>query len=388
LAHVSRNVHAVQDALGRPLVVENVSSYLSYEDSRLSEWEFLRALVERTGCKLLFDLNNVLVSAKNHGYDPHDYLEGVPKSAVWQLHLANHDDRGHYKFDSHRGPVPSELWELYEASLARFGAVSTLIEWDTDVPEWAVLVAEQREAKRRCDAFLALERPRNVEEEPRQDPGAKLRIAAPPKLDLEGTQRLLWDVIVWPTGADSFVEKLDEQERRTLNACFTHQGALSRVERLQIYAESYFYRLLEVLAELFELTRALIGPGRFHNLVTDYLLARPSTNPDVRRVGEGFEAFIAGHDVSRSVPHLAADSTVSGPSSSSARMNERWTAFRSSRTLPSQRPLSSRRSAWDDQRLRVPFCSLSSFRKCSARSSMSSGRSRSGGSASGKTARR
>lgn len=154
LRRLTENVDKVQTCLGRPLVLENVSSYVGFNDSEMSEWEFLSEVVHRTGCKLLLDLNNVVVSAANHGFHVREYLEGIPVGCVQQFHLANHSDLGHYKFDDHRGSVPSEVWALYEDALRRFGAVSSLVEWDEDVPDWEVLRAEQQQAKARAAAVL------------------------------------------------------------------------------------------------------------------------------------------------------------------------------------------------------------------------------------------
>ena len=146
LTLVVERVTQVQEHLARPLVLENVSSYVAYVHSEMPEWEFLAEVTRRSGAKILLDLNNVIVSAKNFGFDPRAYIEGIPQDAVWQFHLANHTDRGHYKFDSHRGPVPEEVWALYRHALRRFGPISTLVEWDEDVPAWDILRAEARRA--------------------------------------------------------------------------------------------------------------------------------------------------------------------------------------------------------------------------------------------------
>ncbi len=154
LTRISENVARVQHQLRRPLVLENVSSYVGFQTSTMSEWEFLSVLSERTGCKLLLDLNNVVVSARNHGFKSSDFLHALPTDSVWQFHLANHEDREYYKFDSHAGPVPSSVWDLYKQALQRFGRVSSLVEWDEDIPEWSVLKEQQRKASALADEFL------------------------------------------------------------------------------------------------------------------------------------------------------------------------------------------------------------------------------------------
>lgn len=149
LAVVCRNLDRVQTRLGRPLVLENVSSYVAFNHSSMSEWKFLSELAKRSGCKLLLDINNVVVSATNHEFDPRAFVDGVPSDAVWQFHLANHESRRHYKFDSHIGRVPAEVWQLYEYAVSKLGRVSTLVEWDDEIPDWEVLRDQQREAARR-----------------------------------------------------------------------------------------------------------------------------------------------------------------------------------------------------------------------------------------------
>lgn len=148
LRMVASHVGRAQETLGRRLVLENVSSYVGFQTSEMTEWEFLSEVCSRTDCSLLLDLNNVVVSAKNHQFKPEAFLAGVPHDRVWQFHLANHSDRGHFKFDSHAGAVPDEVWQLYETALRRFGRVSSLVEWDEDIPDWTTLRGEQRKAQK------------------------------------------------------------------------------------------------------------------------------------------------------------------------------------------------------------------------------------------------
>jgi uncharacterized protein (UPF0276 family) len=146
LGHVATRVAAVQDRLGRPLLLENPAAYVASRDSTMSEWEFLAALCRRAGCGVLLDLNNVWVSSRNLGFDPDAYLAGIPAERVGYLHLAGHTDRGRYLLDSHAAPVPPEVWRLYRGALGRFGGVPTLVEWDDAVPPLEVLIGESRRA--------------------------------------------------------------------------------------------------------------------------------------------------------------------------------------------------------------------------------------------------
>jgi uncharacterized protein (UPF0276 family) len=147
LAHVVERVRAVQDRLGRQILLENVSSYVTFPDSTLTEWEFLAEVARRADCGILLDVNNVYVSARNHGFDPLDYLNGLPSERIGQIHLAGHTDKGTHLLDTHVGPTPEGVWELYRRTLLRHGPIPTLIEWDEGVPELPVLVAESRKAR-------------------------------------------------------------------------------------------------------------------------------------------------------------------------------------------------------------------------------------------------
>ena len=143
LAHVCDRVDAVQEALGRELLVENVSSYLAFAASTIPEWEFVAAVARRTGCRLLLDVNNIHVNAVNHGFDADAYVAAMPADAVAEIHLAGFDASGPCLIDTHGAPVAPEVWALYRRTIDRLGPRPTLIEWDTDIPAFAVL---QREA--------------------------------------------------------------------------------------------------------------------------------------------------------------------------------------------------------------------------------------------------
>ena len=147
VAHVAERVARVQDCLDRQILLENVSSYVTYTDSRVSEWEFLSAVAERADCWILLDVNNVYVSAHNHGFDPLAYLDGVPSERVRQIHLAGHSHNGSLIIDTHDHPVPNPVWDLYVEAIARLGPVSTMIERDDDIPPLEVLLEELAQAR-------------------------------------------------------------------------------------------------------------------------------------------------------------------------------------------------------------------------------------------------
>ena len=147
LDHIADRVHQVQDILGRPLTLENVATYVSFRQSEMTEWEFIAELTKRTGCWLLFDVNNVYVSAFNHEFDAQDFLDGIPRDRVVQFHVAGHTHNETHIIDTHDAEVCPEVWDLYRAALRRFGPVSTMIERDDNIPEFAELLGELEMAR-------------------------------------------------------------------------------------------------------------------------------------------------------------------------------------------------------------------------------------------------
>lgn len=148
IGHVAARVMRVQEFLGQQILLENVSSYVSYRASTVTEWEFLAEVARRADCLILLDVNNIYVSARNHGFDPLAYLGGVPGERVQQIHVAGHDDCGNHVIDTHASPVCNPVWELYGEALRRCGAVPTMIERDDRIPPLADLVAELETARR------------------------------------------------------------------------------------------------------------------------------------------------------------------------------------------------------------------------------------------------
>ena len=167
LRHTAERVRRVQDFLGAPLLLENPSSYVEFAGSSMTEWEFLARLTEAADCGLLLDVNNVYVSAYNHGYRPEDYLNGIPFDRVAQMHVAGHTHQGTHIVDTHIGPVIDPVWELAREAYRRAPGTSLLLEWDAEIPPFEDVHREALKAT----AFVA----------PRQtDRRASSRRAAPP----------------------------------------------------------------------------------------------------------------------------------------------------------------------------------------------------------------
>jgi uncharacterized protein len=147
LRHVVRRVQQVQDFLGRRILLENVSSYIAYRPSELTEWEFLGQIAREADCEILLDVNNIYVSSVNHGFDPLTYLQAMPVARVRQLHLAGHSRHDGYIVDTHDAPIAAPVWELYRSACARFGPVATMIERDANIPPLSELVSELDRAR-------------------------------------------------------------------------------------------------------------------------------------------------------------------------------------------------------------------------------------------------
>jgi uncharacterized protein (UPF0276 family) len=145
---VVRNVQQVQDALAQRILLENVSSYVEFNGSQMTEWQFLREVCDQADCLLLLDLNNIHVSAVNHGFDAQEFMRAMPAARVRQIHLAGHTDHGDHLVDTHDHPVADPVWALYAQAVQRFGPVATMIERDDHIPPLAELVAELDVARR------------------------------------------------------------------------------------------------------------------------------------------------------------------------------------------------------------------------------------------------
>jgi len=147
IAHVADRIQQAQEYMGLPMLIENLSSYITYKHDTMTEWEFLSAIVERADCYILLDINNIYVSAYNHGFDPMEYIKNVPADRVWQHHLAGHENNGNLIVDTHDHPVIDDVWDLYRLASEYLGPVSTMIERDDNIPPLNELIAELNKAR-------------------------------------------------------------------------------------------------------------------------------------------------------------------------------------------------------------------------------------------------
>jgi len=157
IQHIVNRIQAVQEHIGREILIENLSSYVTYHSSEKTEWEFVNEIARRSGCFLLVDINNIFVSANNHHFDPRDYIDGIDSDRVMQFHLAGHSYHGDMIIDTHDHPVCESVWDLYQYALQRYGAVSTMIERDDNIPPFDELREELTRAENLAKQTLTTE---------------------------------------------------------------------------------------------------------------------------------------------------------------------------------------------------------------------------------------
>jgi len=157
IKHIVGRITAVQEFLGRRILIENVSSYLTYVQSEMTEWDFIAEIAKEADCFILLDVNNIYVSSINHEFDPLDYINAIPTERVVQIHLAGHSNHGHYIIDTHDAPIIKPVWELYGKTLARFGQIATMIERDDNIPPLSDLLEELSQARKIMANTLAKE---------------------------------------------------------------------------------------------------------------------------------------------------------------------------------------------------------------------------------------
>ena len=152
--HIVNRIQQVQDFLGQQILIENVSSYLTYQQSEMTEWDFLKEISERADCFILLDVNNIYVSSINHEFNPLDYIHAMPKDRVYQIHLAGHSDMGNYIIDTHDHDIVEPVWKLYTDALRHCGEVSTMIERDDNIPSLENLLDELNHARKLAKSIL------------------------------------------------------------------------------------------------------------------------------------------------------------------------------------------------------------------------------------------
>jgi len=277
LALMEERVGRMQDALGRTILLENVSSFVRFADDAMSEAEFLATLAHRTGCRLLLDVNNLYVNQCNHGEDALAALQAIVPGTVGEIHLGGHLVTPQAVVDHHGAKVADPVWRLYEAALARFGAIPTLIEWDTDIPPLDVLLAEATQA-----AAIAASFPpeKNVHPGVRNKCGHFL----PESTLLAAQQKGFSDALFAPE-AEGILR-------------------LKHAERFGLYRSNLAATWRKALAAAYPVIEQLVGEEFFAALAGEYGSAYPSDSGDLNRFGSHFEHFLRGFEHVQDLPYL------------------------------------------------------------------------------------
>ena len=301
------HIRQAQDVLERRLVVENVSSYLRYSASGVTEWDFLAHVAREADCELLVDVNNIYVSSVNHGFDPLQYLQAMPVDRVRQIHLAGHSMNGDFIIDTHDHPVCPEVWALYAQACEIFGPTATMIERDDHIPPLPELLAELAVAREIAERHGASPHKVATSELAAGQPAiitvvAGLKAAPPPwpqaptpALALDDTQHLVAGVVL---------HGVPEQVPPAVDA----PGPLPAHRGLEIYHHAYRARLQEVLADSFAKTRLYVGSDYFDELTLAYVEQHPPTGAHLGRYGHRFAQHLhashPGHPVLRELAEL------------------------------------------------------------------------------------
>lgn len=283
--HVADRVKQVQDLLGRKILLENVSTYVTYKHSSMPEWEFLTEIAKRSGCGILLDLNNVFVNAFNHKFDAKEYLRNIPADKVGQFHLAGHTDMGKFLFDTHTGNVIDPVWDLYREALRLYGKVPTLIEWDADVPEWNILSAEASRAREIYNEIKTLY------PEPET---CRLILTSETKA---GSSSSVGDF-------QKRMKSWIQPEKQKLDCELNPQAGDPGAERLSVYSDGYLSRIHDALLEAYETINKVIGHSRFHAMTQAYAARYASKHYNLSRAGENLPVFLKSYEPLNEWPFL------------------------------------------------------------------------------------
>ncbi|MCS0583884.1 DUF692 family protein [Massilia pinisoli] len=274
---VATRVMRVQDAIKRRILVENVSTYVRFAADAMSEAQFLAELARRTGCGVLLDVNNLYVNERNHGEDPYAAIEALPRASVGEIHLGGHLVTADGVIDHHGAKVAPPVWDLYRAALARFGAVPTLVEWDTDLPPLAVLLDEAARADTIAAATAG------------QGAGGDLIITVDPapRADLDTIQQAFGVALFDAAGDMALVPLLKGDARR-----------------VGIYRGNLAAHWTRALASAYPVLRRLVGDDFFDALAGVFGRAHPARDPDLNRFGAELPDFLAGFPPAADHPYL------------------------------------------------------------------------------------
>ncbi len=278
LKHIVSRIGQVQDFLGRPLTLENPSTYMEFKTSHIPEAEFIAEMAKQSGCHLLLDVNNVYVSCYNHRLDPKAYIDALPLDKVVQIHLSGHSNMGNHIVDTHDDFVIDEVWSLYKYVVHKAGLTpNTMVEWDDNIPEWDVLYAELGKAKAAAkDAKNYAPLPNLVTDQQRYAPN----IITP----LKDAETRMQDAILLGAGIDS---KPEDWIRA--------KAEFAAKDQLAVYINAYRYRLYDVTAEDYPVLKSALGEGAFDGLLKDFVNSVQSEDFNIAHYAEKLPDFIKNH---------------------------------------------------------------------------------------------
>ncbi len=277
LKHIVKRIGQVQDFLGRPIALENPSTYLEFQSSSMPEAEFIARMVDDSGCNLLLDVNNVYVTCYNHRLDAKKYLDSLPLNRIIQIHLSGHTNKGEYIIDTHDDYVIDEVWSLYKYVALKAGRpLNTMIEWDDKIPEFPILYAELNKARiaansKGGDALPELVKP-------------KIPYLQNINHSLVQQQMLLQDAIVQ-----------GNQNTSNPTQWIIEKADFSAKKQLQVYQNSYRWRLFDVVAEDYPVLKAYLGEEMFNELINDFISAVPPQHFNVARYALLLSVFQQTH---------------------------------------------------------------------------------------------
>ena len=275
LSHIVDRIKRVQDFLGRPILMENPSTYLEFQSSQMPEWEFIARMAEEADCGLLLDANNVYVTCYNHRLDPKTYLDAIPADRVIQVHLAGHTHKGTHIVDTHNGAVIDEVWTLYRYLISRAGEVSTMIEWDDDIPEFDVVKAEVEKAR----AFAKEGK-------------------APNDLPALAKER---EIIIsddrYSTMLDTLQTAILEGRATDTDSWIRPKAEFPTEDQLGVYLKGYRLRLKKILEGDLPALRAFLGEEASGRLIDAYIEATPSTSWTIARYIDRLPEFVEDTDI-------------------------------------------------------------------------------------------
>jgi len=300
IQHLVSRIQHVQDFIQRKILIENVSTYVTFKYAEMPEWVFISEIARRAGCGILLDLNNIYVNSVNHNFNPAEYIQNIPADMVGQFHLAGHTDMGKFLFDTHNGIVIDQVWDLYRKALSRFGQVSTLIEWDAEIPSFERLSEEAAKAREIYQEFRTAVTEKSSNVILSEVKNLNTRSFADTQDDKSAKVSL--------SDIQKAIRPRIQPEHRAFDSTgdiLNPQGGDPGEVRLDVYSNGYTARFQESLAEVFEAVHAVLGDRVFYEAASEYISQYPSKHYNLNLVGRHFSEFLKAHTLLEKFPYLA-----------------------------------------------------------------------------------